>query len=389
MSQVLEVSEGIPVDGRVFEPPQSNIDNEAPLYLAFVGSLIDPQTAKDRPWTKAGGIEVSNPCLRFVKHFLRKGRITPLLKDTHDFIPYDIAKKIVDGEPTQHGYFRQAIPPGYVSPNLPPSRGVGYGKDPSPVGTLVGKIAYPGDQVNGILVGSANVSSEGYRRGIVEIASLKSHPYKPRQMGGMYVDPEIWRIQQTIFPDYPFFYDKNRQPTVLISEVERVLDDAAEHSSLREIIDSFMLSLTEFRDYASTTIQNSHAKMREIGAKTEGYIPRYTAMDLVLLDQLGLQRQDREIRQVVASGGGNQKLENMFEQWLAISLEEKQANLERQKRAGEVATPLVDEDTMKAEPEIEPDPVELPSYDCECGKPFDTARAIQMHKTRWCELREK
>ena len=347
MSTVLEVSEGLPVDGRIFEPPQSNVDNESPRYLAFMGSLVEPQTARDRPWTKGGGIEVANPCLRFVKNFLRKGRLTPLLKDTHDFIPYDVAKKIVDGDPTQHGYFRQAIPPGYVPPNLPPPRGIGYGTTPSPAGTLVGRLAYPGDQVNWILTGSANIASEGYRRGIVEITSLRDHPYRPQPVNGMYVDPAIWEIQRTIFPDYPSFLNQNREPSVLLDDIERVLDDAVQHSSLREIVDNFRDSLNDFRDYASTTIQNVHAKMREIAAKTEGYIPRYTAMDLVLLEQLGRPRQDREIRQEVKAAG-NEKLESMFEQWLAIQIEEKQANLDRLKRLEEV--PEVTQNTMAAAP---------------------------------------
>ncbi len=400
MSAVLEreVSEGIPIDGRIFEPPQANTDVESPRYLAFVGSLIEPQTAKNRPWTKGGGIEVSNPCLQFVKNFVRKGRITPVLKDTHKFIPYDVAKKIVDGDPTQHGYFRQGIPAGYKPPNLPPARGVGYGTDPSPVGTLVGRLALPGDAMNSILTGSGNISHDGYSRGIVEITSLKAVDYRPSQLeGGMYVDPSIWQMQRAIFPDYPFFYNEDRQPTVLLDDIERILDDAAHHVSLREIVDDFMQSLTLFRDYASTTIQNAHAKMREIAAKTEGYIPRYTAMDLVLLEQLGMERQDREIRQAVATGS-NTKLESMFEQWLAISLEEKQANLERQKRIGEVS---INESTMAASPitnetpDSQPEAVEFqdaapvetdaPSFDCDCGAEAKSLAGLRAHQ-RACKL---
>lgn len=417
MSAVLEreVSEGFPIDGRVFEPPQVDTNNEAPRYLAFMGSLIEPQTAKDRPWTKGGGIEVTNPCLRFVKNFIRKGRITPLLKDTHNFIPYDVAKKIVDGDPTQHGYFRQGIPSGYKPPNLPPSRGVGYGTDPSPVGTLVGKVAYPGDQINGILTGTANIASEGYRRGIVEITSLTGKPYKASQLeGGMYVDADIWEIQRAIFPDYPFFYNQEHQPTVLLDDIERILDDATRHSSLREIIDDFLRSLTDFRDYASTTIQNAHAKMREIAAKTEGYIPRYTAMDLVLLGQLGMERQDREIRKSIATPATDTELRDVLKQFIALTVEEKLANKAREERLAEAP---VDANTMAAAPiegysgyggqsgfsgfsgeltNATPEGQEhiavamsgVERYDCDCGwvNEKNTPQGLSLHQRRYCEL---
>jgi hypothetical protein len=335
MSVALEqnTSPGFPVEGRIFQPPQADTTKAQPRYLTILGSLIDPQTATDRPWTKAGGMEVANPCLRYAKHFLRKGRITPLLRDTHDFMPYDWVKKMVDGEPTENGWFRQFVPPDFKVPNLPPSRGTGMGNVPSPVGNMVGKLALPGDQIGWILEGNANIY-DGMRRGAVELKSLKGLDYNPQQVsGGMVVDPAIWEIQQAIFPDYPNL-------PILLDDLHRLIDAAKIHTSIRKTVDDFDESLTQFENYASTTIQNSHAKMREIAANNDrGYVPRYTAMDLVLLEQLGMSRQDREIKQSVAVGG-NAKLEGMFEQWLAISLEEKQANAERMKRLGEPVEPV-------------------------------------------------
>jgi hypothetical protein len=109
MSAVIErqVSEGFSPEGRIFEPPKMNQDNEQPRYLAFIGSLVDPETARSRWWTKGGGIEITNPCLRYVKNFVRKGRITPLLKDTHDFLPISYVEKMVGTSPLGAGYFAQ------------------------------------------------------------------------------------------------------------------------------------------------------------------------------------------------------------------------------------------------------------------------------------------
>lgn len=359
MSAVIEVSEGLPREGRIFEPPVTDTNRSQPCFLTFVGSLITHRIANDRPWTKGGGIEVANPCLRYVKNFLRKGRITPLLKDTHDFIPYDVAKKIVDGDPLQNGYFAQTMPPGYVPPTLPPPRGNGFGSNPSPTGNLVGRIAYPGDQLNWILSGPANIF-ESLPRGIVHLRSLQGHDYKPRELeGGIYVDPVIWEIQRAIFPTYPIL------PT-LLDDLDRLLDEAEQHTVIRSTVDEYRESLRQFRDYASTTIQNSHAKMREIASTTRGYIPKYTSTDLVLLEQLGLARQDREVAkavqapaQIVAS---DPELRELFKAFLQSQIEEKEA--------------------LKTQAAIE-------EFPCECGKSFDTQSGLNMHRNRWCELRKQ
>jgi hypothetical protein len=343
-ANVMEVSEGIATEGRIFEPPQSNLDNEAPRYLTFVGSLIDPQTAADRPWTKGGGLEVTNPCLRYVKNFLRKGRITPLLKDTHDPRPSDWVKKASEGDGS---YFPTPTPPGYVPPMLPPARGTGISTNPSPIGNMMGKLAYPGDQIRWIL--DHHNIMENSRLGIVELSDLKAQNYVPRtiDMGGglrVDVDPTIWEIQRAIFPQYPFV-------PVLLDDIGQLLDDATEHTMIRGIVDRFQESFTAFRDYASSTIQNSHAKMREIGSKTQGYIPRYTATDLVLLEQLGMARQDREI-QKATSVGSDPELREMFKAWMQTTIEEKQARIDADRRAAAALEPpaasVIDENTMMA-----------------------------------------
>lgn len=370
-----EISEGIPTDKRVFAPPPANKQDEAPRYLCFIGSLIEPQTATDRPWTKGGGIEISNPCLRVVQNFIRKGRITPLLMDTHEFLPYDFVKKTVDVDPLQAGYFRQPIPEGYRAP----TNEIGA---PSAYGSLVGKLAYPGQQLPAILIGPENVY-ENQRRGIMELKPLAGQPYKPQQfIDGTFMDPAIREIQLTIFPKYPFL-------PLLLDDLEKTLIEATEHTMLREIVDIMLDSLSQFRDYANTTIQNSHAKMREIAAKTSGYIPRYTAMDLVLLDQLGLARQDREIQRNTANPSTDTELRDLFKQFLASQIAEKTAAATLPNVSQTIAE--INADTMAAAPIAQPAPEQ--TFPCECGsypKPGQTGSeaGLAAHKRQWCKLND-
>lgn len=358
MSAVLNVSEGFPTDGRIFQPPQINRDNEQPRFVTFEASLIDPETVTSCPWTKGGGIRISNPCLRVVKNFLRKGRITPVLRDTHDFLPYDLVKKTTDVSPLQAGYFAQPIPLGYTPPALPPANGQfqpGFGDvavgGPSPYGNLVGKLALPGEQVNAIINGSEALTYTNVRRGVVEHRSLYGLDYNPNQrihvpnVGTFDVDPEIWRIQTAIYPTFPNL-------PVLLDDMERLLDTAWNtHESLRPTIEEKREALTLFRDYANLEIQNTHHKMRESGGN-RGYIFRYTAMDLVLLEQLGMARQDQAIRQQVSMGGNDSELRDMFTQFLKTQIEEKQARLDAEKRVGEVERFVPSESTMMAAPPL-------------------------------------
>lgn len=365
------VSEGIPTDGRIFQPPVDNTDREAPRYLGFIGNCVIPKIAKDRPWTQGGGVEVANPCLRFVKNFLRKGRITPLLKDTHDFMPYDMVKKWVDGEPEQNGWFRQTVPLGYQIPNLPPARGGGYGNIPSPTGNMVGKIAYPGDQINWILTGPTNITADGFPRGIVEFTSLKGHDYKPS--GEMNVDQTIWQIQTAIFPQYPFM-------PVLLDEIEALLDDATRHTAIRDVVDNWQEGFTQFKNYATTIIQNTHFNMKEAGNKGRD-IPKYTDFDLVLLEQLGIDRQDREIKKSVqVAAASDPELREMFKAWMQSQIEEKE--LIKQSREALAPTEAQPENVSRET-----------SHACECGKypregEKSSPQGLSLHKRRYCELRE-
>lgn len=412
-----EISAGFPTDGRLFEPPQQNQDNSRARYVTFLGSLVDADIIRSRPWTKGGGIEITNPCLRYVKNFLRKGRITPVLLDKHDFQSYDVVKKTTDTDPLSAGYFGQSIPPGYTPPMLPPASGMhhhGFGGvlhvgGPSPYGNLVAKAAYPGEQIHAITMGDENVTSTNIMRGIVELKTLLGHEYRPEDIDGAYVDPTIWDVQRTIFPDYPNL-------PLLLDDIERLLDAATVHSLLRPITDEMMESLIQFRDYASATIEQVHRSMRDSGGGDNRYNFRYTSMDLVLLEQLGAARRDREIREAQGTDSDVKELlrrqSEVQTAWMQAQIEEKQALTELHKRQ---AALLVNEDTMKATLEegysgyggqsgysgfsgevvvvtedqftasavIPAEPVTFSCPDCDHA-PFPTKSGMELHARRWC-----
>lgn len=350
MSAVLdqrEVSQGFPADGRMFEPPEVNRDNERPRYMNFMGSTVEPDAIRSRPWTKGGGIEVSNPCLRVVKMFLRKGRITPLLRDTHDFLPFDLVKKTTEINPLQAGYFGQTIPHGYNPPALPPANGQfqpGFGNlaigGPSPYGNMVGKLATPGEQITAILIGSENMAQNNVPRGIRELKTLLGHDYRPQLFAdGAYQDPTIREMQLAIFPTYPVL-------PVLLDDLQDLLDNAP--LTLRAVTDEMQESLVEFRAYADSTIQNTHNEMRE-SAGRRGYVWRYTALDLVLLEQLGMARQDREIRAAATSTDSDFK--DMFRQFLEAQADERKARIDADQRVEALlAQSPVNHSTMAASP---------------------------------------
>jgi len=369
------ISEGLPIDGtttRIFEPPKVNQDNTKPRYLGFIGSFITPEIATARSWTRGGGMEIANPCLRYVKMFLRRGRITPLLRDTHDFLPYDFVKKTTDIDPLSAGYFAQQIPAGYKPPALPPPNGGGmlglgaHGGD-SPYGMMVGKLALPGEQMPWLLHGDDSVDRNIGRKGIVEFTELAGREYKPQQMAdGSFVDPELLRIQKAIFPDYPVL------PKTL-DELAVLLDAAQAHGTLRSsIVDPFQTSLDEFRNYADILIQNVNQQMKERGPN--GYVRPYTAVDLVLLDQLGMERQDRMSRNVAPSVSDSD-LKDILAQFMKAQLDEKQ-ELARMRAEQATAVPLA---VNTVAPEVE-------YYTCEhCGEQVKV-KGKGFHIGRHCKV---
>lgn len=384
MSQLLEqreISEGYPVEGQVFEPPQEQKAAEDPRYVAFLGSLITPEEAQERTWMKWGGIKIGNPCLRYAKNFILKGRITPVLKDSHNWITADYWDKATGKDAS---YFPRPIPPGYVPPDRD-ERG-----NRSIIAPMMGKLALPGEQIEQIVNGSAAVI-RNRRRGVIELKALHGQPYNPERLeNGINADKAIWQIQTTIFPTYP------RVP-ILLDEIERILADATIHTMLRPIVDEMQRSLNMFRDYARATIEQTHYNMRAAGQKSEsGYIPQYVDLDFVLLEQLGLARQDINIRKEAATPTNDPELRDMFKQFIALQVEEKEAIAAERRAQAEQQIPAIDENTIKAEPETVideplPNPVINPAeplnseFICSgCGRSAASLAGLKAHE-RACE----
>jgi hypothetical protein len=237
---------------------------------------------------------------------------------------------------------------------------------------MYGKVAVPGEQMDSILNGSANILDRT-RRGVVEITELAGHDYTPQSLGeGIVTDPTIWQIQRAIFPDYPYVL-KDGRPTVLLDDIEEVLLNAQEHASIRSIVDKYLTSLNQFRDYAKGSVDQTHYRMRESAVKSDaGYIWKYTELDFVLMEQLGVARQDREIRNAATKVESDPELRDMFKQFIALQVEEKQANLERQKNLAQIQIDAntIGASTMAAAPIAEPPKM----YTCEhCGEEVKVA----------------
>jgi hypothetical protein len=267
---------------------------------------------------------------------------------------------------------------------------------PSLIPPMKAKLAYPGDQIHSIINGSANIFKRT-RRGIVELKSLAGMNYNPiRLENGVVTDPELWRIQTAIFPKYPTL-------PILLDEIEELLEGAKIHTSLRATVDEMLQSLTQFRDYARGTVEQTHYTMREVGQKSEaGYIPRYTGLDFVLLEQLGMARQDREIRKETSAGEPD--LKAAMAQLIALQIEEKQANLERIKG---LENSSVDKNTMAVAPiaiydkeafnndtpehqeqiAVAMADVETPAerFECVCGAEAKSLAGKKAHE-RFCEI---
>lgn len=402
MSAVLErqISEGYPVEGVPFEPPQLSRDREAPHFVTVLGSTITAAIAADRPWTKHGGIEVHNPCLKFVKHFLRKGRLTPVLKDTYDWVTRDYWEKATGSD---QSFFLRPIPRGYVAPDKDE-----FGNK-SVIQPMYGKIAFPADHINAIVNGSSNALMRR-NMGVVELKSLHGQPYNPTDLGnGINHDPEIWKIQTTIFPKWPLI-------PVLLDETEQILFKAQSNTLLRPVIDDMLGSLAAFRNYAAATVEQKHYMMRELGAKSQaGYIPQYDDLDFVLLEQLGMDRQDINIRKSVTPQTDTE-LAQMQKELVALQLEEARA-IAAERRAQRADVPVVDANTMAAAPvegysgyggqsgfsgfsgevtNATPEGQEhiavamsdVERYDCDCGwvNEKNTPQGLSLHQRRYCEL---
>lgn len=257
-----------------FVPPRVDEEVKVSRFLFTAANLITPTIARERPHMRFGGLNVFNPCLNQSKDFIRRGRIVPLLLNQHIPIPAEDAQE-------GGGYFEV------------PFVDILVGKDVhnpfGDTGGMVSTFAYPGHQIAYILEGSPNIDGAGQRKGIVEITTLKGHDYKLADVGGFRADQELLKIQAAIFPSYPELPFAIRPFTALVREaIDR------NTGVIRAIAEEMLPSCIQWEGWCIRSIEDAHQNMAQAAVK--GYSSPYVEMDLLILDQLEMQRQDEHFK---------------------------------------------------------------------------------------------
>lgn len=257
-----------------FVPPKVDEEVKVSRFLFTAANQITATIARERPHMRFGGLNVFNPCLNESKDFIRRGRIVPLLLNQHIPIPAEDAQE-------SGGYFE--VP--YVD--------MFAGKDVhnpfGDTGGLVSRFAYPGQQISYILEGSPNIDGAGLRKGIVEITTLKGHEYRLQDVGGFRADRELLSIQKAIFPDYPDLPFAIRPFTQLVREA---IDQNT--GDIRTIAEEMLPSCIQWEGWMIHSTEDAHQNMAQAAVK--GYSSPYVEMDLLVLEQLEMARQDEHFK---------------------------------------------------------------------------------------------
>lgn len=257
--------------GELFQLPKANEDIKQDRYLFTAINMITPAIVRDRPHMKDGGLNVHNPCLRHTGDFVRRGRIVPLLTNTHTPIPVE------EVNTENSAYFE-----------IPPGGDMTFrGEGPlATEGGYVGYPAYPGQQIGHILEGSV---IGGIQRLLGEISTLKGHKYTPKDMGGFLSDADLWKMQLAIFPNYP-------DVPVTLSDFTRQIQIAfdANTGDVRNVAQDMLPICQQCDSWAVRHIETVHQNMAQ--AATKGYAHPYDQVDLLILEQLGMKREDEHYK---------------------------------------------------------------------------------------------
>lgn len=257
--------------GELFQLPKVNEDVKQDRYLGTAISMITPTIARDCPHMKDGGLNIYNHCLRHTGHFVKRGRIVPLLTNTHTPIPVE------EVNTENSAYFE-----------IPPGGDMTFRGD-GPLATeggYVGYPAYPGQQITHILEGSV---IGGIQRLVGEISTLKGHKYILKDMGGFLSDPDLWKIQLALFPNYP-------EVPIRLSEFTGQIKTAFDSNTgdIRNIAQDWLAICQQGESWLIRHIEQVHQRMGQAAA--QGYLFPYDDVDLVLLPQLGIERQDEHYK---------------------------------------------------------------------------------------------
>lgn len=257
--------------GELFQLPKVNEDIKQDRYLFTAINMITSAIIRDCSHMKDGGLNIHNPCLRHAGDFVKRGRIVPLLTNTHTPIPVEEANT------ENSAYFE--IPAGGDTT----FRGDG---PLATEGGYVGYPAYPGQQIGHILEGSV---IGGIQRLLGELSTLKGHKYTLKDVGGFLSDPDLWKIQIAIFPTYP-------QVPVTLSEFTQQVQSAFDNNigDIRNVAQDMLPVCQQCDAWAVRHIETVHQNMAQ--AATKGYAHPYDQVDLLILEQLGMKREDEHFK---------------------------------------------------------------------------------------------
>lgn len=282
MSAVLDEFQAVDQIGDFtpLQPPTGTVRKEATRYLFNALDVLTPERKSECRRVRDGGHEVQSFCLSRTRGFLRKGRITPL---------------DMGGEPI----LEELLPDNSDSyPITNPESMVPTGTMHGSSSALVALKAFPGIELPIILGGSANhmaCGEDGAQRFcLVEMTPLVGKEYRPEQIApGLLLDRDIWDIQKYIFPDYPKVPIPLSEFRGLIKVAYDDVDDVDVKQICREMLESCELG----ESWANNRIDSEHKLMKQ-GALATGYAYTYSKLAPVLLEQLGMPRQDEELKRI-------------------------------------------------------------------------------------------
>lgn len=249
-------------------------------YLWFPGDIIGSRRKqemrdlvamgllwKNKPLQvlRNGGEEFGTPALARTKGFVPKAFITPLEIAAYWVVPQAVA----DGAATFRGVANA------------PETTAGMTAYVGRPGALVGEQVLPGHAASWILSAASN--DQGYRRGVVELTSLR---------GVKWDEGSIAEIQHLYFPDYPTLPNTL---SALEEMIRRVLLDQS--GDIREIGEQMLNGCDEFRTWGTARLQDEFTLV-QTGTTPGGYTYRYSELARSLMEQLEITPQDQQLTQV-------------------------------------------------------------------------------------------
>jgi hypothetical protein len=211
-----------------------------------------------------GGEEYQSPSLARTKGFVPRAFITPLEIAAYWVLP----ELLPEGAQTFRGVVNQVSP--VIGQHVA-----------GPRSSLVGEQILPGHAVQWILSAASN--DQGYRRGVVELTSLR---------GAKWDDGHAEEIQRLYFPTYP-------ELPVVLSRLEDQIRSVVRHQSgdIREIGEQMLNGCDEFRVWGMARLQDEFTLV-QTGTTKDGYTYRYSELARGLMEQLEITPQDQQLTQV-------------------------------------------------------------------------------------------